>query len=122
MFVHRYPKWVARIVFRDGATFFYDGAKDMFKHLFDVGRYTPGRERDEIVAVHVTDYYDVELVEARAAFYVIGSDVLGPMGHELLPFREEDAAKEFKDDHRGKQILRFADVTPATIETLDRVR
>jgi nitrous oxide reductase accessory protein NosL len=44
------------------------------------------------------------------------------MGHELLPFREEDAAKEFKDDHRGKQILGFTDVTPATIETLARVR
>ncbi|CAG7857472.1 hypothetical protein MCAMS1_02309 [biofilm metagenome] len=120
MFVYKYPKWVAQIYFQDGSSYFYDGAKDMFKHLFDTGKYTPGKTADKVKSIYVTDYYEVELIDAKTAFYVIGSDVLGPMGHELLPFKEEDAAKEFMEDHQGKSIIRFQDVTPAVIQSLDR--
>ncbi len=120
MFVHKYPKWVALITFVDGSSYFYDGAKDMFKHLFDVPKYTPGKSAGNIKDVYVTDYYEVELIPAKTALYVTGSDVLGPMGHELLPFKDREAAQEFLEDHKGKSILRFQDVTPAIIESLDR--
>ena len=120
MFVYKYPKWVALIVFQDGGYYFYDGAKDMFKHIFDTAKYTPGRTAETIKDIYVTDYYEVELIDARSAFYVIGSDVLGPMGHELLPFKDREAAEEFMEDHEGKTILRFGEVTPAIIESLDR--
>jgi nitrous oxide reductase accessory protein NosL len=120
MFVYKYPKWVAQIVFKDGTSYFYDGAKDMFKHIFDTSKYTRGRTADQIAAVYVTDYYEVELIEAKPAYFVIGSDVLGPMGHELLPFKDQASAQEFLEDHKGTKILRFQDVTPAVIESLDR--
>jgi len=120
MFVYKYPKWVARIVFQNGEAFFYDGAKDMFKHVFDTAKYTPGQSAEKIQSLYVTDYYEVELIDAKTAYYVIGSDVLGPMGHELLPFKDQEAAQEFLEDHKGKTILRFQDVTPAVIESLDR--
>jgi copper chaperone NosL len=120
MFVYKYPKWVARIVFQDGTAYFYDGAKDMFKHLFDTGKYTPGRSADKVQSIEVTDYYEVELIDAKSAFYVIGSDVLGPMGHELLPFKDRESAQEFLEDHEGKPILRFEEITPTIIESLDR--
>ena len=61
----------------------------------------------------------MELVDAKSAFFVIGSDVLGPMGHELLPFKDQESAQEFLEDHKGKSIIRFQDVTPAIIESLD---
>lgn len=120
MFVHKYPKWVAQIYFMDGSTFFYDGAKDMFKHIFETAKYTPGKSAEHIQQILVTDYYEVELIDAKTAYFVIGSDVLGPMGHELLPFKEEDAAKEFMADHEGKSIVRFPDVNLKLIESLDR--
>ena len=120
MFVYKYPKWVAQIIFKDGTSYFYDGAKDMFKHIFDTAKYTPGKKADNIKDIYVTDYYEVELIEAKSAFYVLGSDVLGPMGHELLPFKDQEAAQEFLEDHKGKSIIRFQDVTPAIIESLDR--
>ena len=122
MFVYKYPKWVALIVFQDGGYYFYDGAKDMFKHLFNTAKYTPGRSAETIKEIYVTDYYDVELIDAKTAFYVIGSDVLGPMGHELLPFKDRESAQEFLEDHKGKSILRFQEVTAAIIESLDRRR
>lgn len=120
MFVYKYPKWVARIVFSDGSAYFYDGAKDMFKHLFNVPQYTPGRSAEGIVSLHVTDYYSLNLIEAKAAYYVIGSDVLGPMGHEFLPLRDESSAQEFLLDHKGKTILRFHEVTEEVVRSLDR--
>ncbi|MDD1713501.1 MAG: nitrous oxide reductase accessory protein NosL [Methanoregulaceae archaeon] len=120
MFVYKYSKWVARIVFRDGSAYFYDGAKDMFKHIFNVPKYTPGKSAEAITDIHVTDYYEVELIQARSAFYVIGSDVLGPMGHELLPLKDQRSAQEFLQDHKGKSILRFQDVTEDVIKSLDR--
>lgn len=120
MFVYKYPKWVAQIVWKDGAAYFYDGAKDMFKHYFDPAKFTPGKTVADVGDIYVTDYYAVELIEAKSAFYVIGSDVLGPMGHELLPFKDRESAQEFLEDHQGKSILRFDEVTPALIESLDR--
>ncbi|MGZ8226550.1 MAG: nitrous oxide reductase accessory protein NosL [Methylococcaceae bacterium] len=45
MFVYKYPRWVAQIIFQDGASYFYDGAKDMFKHIFDTAKYTPAGRR-----------------------------------------------------------------------------
>jgi copper chaperone NosL len=120
MFVHKYPKWVALIVFQDGGYYFYDGAKDMFKHIFNTAKYTPGRTAETIKDIYVTDYYEVELIDARSAYYVIGSDVLGPMGHELLPFKDQESAQEFLEDHEGRSILRFQEVTPDIITSLDR--
>ncbi len=119
MFVYKYPKWVAQIMFKDGTYYFYDGAKDMFKHIFDTAKYTPGKSAENIKDIYVTDYYDVELIDAKSAFYVLGSDVLGPMGHELLPFKDQESAQEFLEDHKGKSIIRFQEVTPILIESLD---
>jgi len=119
MFVYKYPKWVAKIEFQDGHAHFYDGAKDMFKHHMNLSKYTPGRSQHEIAAVFVTDYYAVDLIDAKEAFYVIGSDILGPMGHELIPFKDEASAKEFLEDHKGTRILRFTEVTAEVIDALD---
>jgi copper chaperone NosL len=120
MFVYKYPKWVAQLYFTDGSSYFYDGAKDMFKHIFDTGKYTANKTAAMINKIYVTDYYDVELIDAKSAFYVLGSDVLGPMGHELLPFKDLESAQEFLQDHQGKKILRFEEVTPQIIESLDK--
>jgi copper chaperone NosL len=50
---------------------------------------------------------------------VIGSDILGPMGKELIPFEKEADAKAFMRDHRGKAILKFTEVTAATLKELE---
>lgn len=122
MFVYKYPKWVAVIEFVDGSSYFYDGAKDMFKHYMNVSKYTPRKSMQEIASIAVTDYYAVALIDAKEAWYVIGSDVFGPMGHELLPFETQASAQEFLEDHQGTRILRFPDVSEETIKALDEAQ
>lgn len=119
MFVAKYPDWAATARFKDGTTSYYDGPKDMFSHYLDPGRYTPGKRQADIVALAVKEYYSLAMIDARAAFFVAGSDVHGPMGNELIPFRTEKDAASFKLDHRGKRILRFNGITRQTIKSLN---
>lgn len=118
MFVHKYPNWEGQIIFKDRTCFFFDGAKDMFKYYFDLKKYNPKKTIDDIAAIWVTDYYRVKLIDGYKAFYVTGSDVLGPMGHELIPHASEKAAKHFSADHGGKKILRFDEIDLNLIESL----
>jgi nitrous oxide reductase accessory protein NosL len=119
MFVAKYPEWLAAVRFADGTYAVFDGTKDLFKFLADPARYAPQRTTAEVRAILVTDYYAVRQVDARAAFYVLGSDVLGPMGHELVPFAAEKDAREFLADHHGRRLVRFADVGPAVLRELE---
>lgn len=119
MFVAKYPDWIGEIVFRDGRVLFFDGCKDLLKYYFNMEKYTPGKNRSDISAVFVTEYYDVSFIEATDAFYVIGSDVYGPMGRELIAFANESDAAAFMKDHKGKHVLRFDEITRDLIEKLD---
>lgn len=119
MFVAKYPDFLAQIIFTDGSYALFDGAKDMFKYYFDLKKYNAAKERSEIAAVYVTDYYSITPIDGRKAWYVIDSDVFGPMGRELMPFEQEKDAQEFMKDHLGKKLLRFDEVTPALIKGLE---
>lgn len=122
MFVAKYPEWVAAALYKDGHAHYFDGAKDLFKFLLQLDRYAPGHRTQDMAAVAVTDYYSVKSIDARQAFYVIGSDVLGPMGHELVAHAKMADAESFLQDHKGKRILGFDEVTMALLDALDRGR
>lgn len=118
MFVHKYPNWLAQIVFSDGTSASFDGSKDMFKYLLDLRKYNPRKSREDIAAFWVTDYYTTKWIDGERAYYVVGSEVLGPMGHELIPHASEKPAQSFLKDHGGKRILSFKEVDLKLIEGL----
>lgn len=120
MFVAKYPYWIATVLYRDGHADHFDGPKDFFKYLLDMKKYASGRTREQIARMGVTGYYEGARIEAATAVYVLGSDALGPMGHELVPHADEAEAKEFLGDHKGRRILHFSDVTPELLDALDQ--
>ena len=113
MFVEKYRNWSATVVFEDGSQVFFDGPKDLFRFLLDPARYE--REESSIADVFVTDYYTTKFVNAREALFVVGSDVTGPMGRELVPITTREHAESFRADHGGEQILTFDEVTADVI-------
>ena len=119
MFVAKYPDWVCQIHFKDGSVEFFDGAKDLFKYYFGVKKYHAQRTQKDIAAIYVTEYYDVRHIDAHKAFFVIGSDVYGPMGKELIPLASRGDAEVFLKDHKGRRILKFDEVTAKIIGSLD---
>jgi nitrous oxide reductase accessory protein NosL len=122
MFVAKYPEWVATILFVDGTAVHFDGAKDFFKYLRDMEKYAPDRSLDQIAGMGVTEYYGLARVDARAALYSVGSDVLGPMGHELVPLANDADAADFTRDHKGRKLLAFDAVALPLLADLDQGR
>lgn len=120
MFVAKYPAWVATVLYKDGHAHQFDGAKDLFKYLLDMPKWAPGHRVEDIETIGVTEYYGLNRIDANEAYYVIGSDVLGPMGHELIPLDTKEDAEEFLQDHTGTVILRFNQVSLELLQKLDR--
>jgi nitrous oxide reductase accessory protein NosL len=67
----------------------------------------------------VTDYYSQKAIDGTKAFYVIRSDIYGPMGHEFIPFLNYEEALSFKQDHKGTRILKFKDIEEELVYRLD---
>jgi prevent-host-death family protein len=119
MFVAKYPEWIATVLYKDGHAHHFDGAKDLFKYLLDMPKWAPGHGGEDIAQIGVTEYYGLSRIAAKQAWYVIGSDVLGPMGHELVPLQTRADAEEFMRDHAGQRILQFDEVTLDLLTGLD---
>lgn len=119
MFVAKYADFLAQLRFRDGTVASFDGPKDMFKFFNNMAAYDRKHQRKDVAEVTVTDYYSLAAIDGRKAYYVIGSDVMGPMGNELIPCRTAAEAKELMKDHKGKRIVSFTDVTPQLLKGLD---
>lgn len=117
MFVAKYPNWVSQIQHTDGTIQIFDGVKDMLAYYFDPAKFG-GSARESIQEIWVKDYYTLEWLGGRQAFYVTGSDTYGPMGHEFIPFSSREAATNFLQDHHGKKVLSFDDLTPALVESM----
>lgn len=115
MFVSPYSEWIAQVRHEDGTTVFFDGCKDLFKYLLSLDRYARNKSNKNVASVFVTNYYDGEVIAARSAFFVSGSTLMGPMGPELVPHRSLEAAQDFAQDHDGRRILRFDEITSAML-------
>jgi nitrous oxide reductase accessory protein NosL len=119
MFVSMFADWNARIKFKDSTDAIFDGAKCMFKYYLNLKKYNPTKNKEDITVISVKDYYSATSIDALKAFFVIWSDVYGPMGHEPIPFEKEAEAKKFLNEHKGKKILRFKDINSNLIKSLD---
>jgi len=119
MFVAKYPDFLATIRYQDGSLVFFDGVKDMFKYYFDIKKYHPSKKKSDIKSIYVTDYYNLSPINAYEATYIVGSNIYGPMGRELIPTEKKDDAEAFMKDHKGKSLITFKDVTFSLIKSLD---
>lgn len=78
--------------------------------------------RDHTVYVHdmaQTEWVspdDTALIDARMAFYVVGSKRDGAMGPTLASFANESGAVAFKKEYGG-QVLKYGDITMEHINT-----
>jgi nitrous oxide reductase accessory protein NosL len=118
MFVSKYPRWAAMMEV-NGHKHYFDGVKDMMKYYIFDGDFP--YDRNKINHMEVTDFYTLKAIPAKKAWFVIGSKMLGPMGHELIPFESREAARNFVNDHGGDRILRFRDITAKMVMGLDGI-
>ncbi len=113
----------------DNPAWFHTLVSGLFPYLFE-------RERRgwTAVAVYVTDYsqadYEMEtrgrkvfisshtdpetFAPARTLQYVAGSEVVGGMGKELIPFSDEADVDQFTNEYGGRSV-EYDDVDPEFI-------
>lgn len=117
MFVKPYPNWMSTLTFEKHPQLFFDGPKDMLRYYFSLpaqgSASKPGR--DNLKGIYVTDYYTTRVLPVSEVFFVIGSDIAGPMGYDLVPIAGREAADGFARDHGGKKIVPFDELTPSDL-------
>ena len=122
MFVHPYQKWITQIQFKDGSHHSFDGMKCMCRFYIDPEKYDVTKKKQNITLILVRDYYTLKFIPYDKAFYAVGSDVFGPMGHELIPFDSQKNADTFMSDHNGLKVLRFDDINTELLDKLDKAK
>lgn len=104
------PAFEAGAVASDGTTVHFDAPRCLFKWLASAR----GRGAHD---VWVTEHYAQRHVDAGSVVYVAGSDVVGPMGRDLVPVERSSAAR-FVSDHGGRIVERGA-IDASVLRSLD---
>jgi copper chaperone NosL len=105
----------AAIVFQDGKVVAFDGPGDLFRYLLDPVKY--GFDAATIKDIYVTDFGTKKFIDAKKAFFVTGTGLTGGMGSEVMPVGTREAAEKLKTDHKGKNIVAYAEVKPADVQS-----
>lgn len=106
-----YPGPKAQIHYAQGTADFFCDTMEMFS------LYLKPEQQKRITAVYAQDMGKADWsrpeghwIDAKSAFYVLGSKRTGSMGPTLASFAREEDAQVFAKRHGGK-VLRFGEVT-----------
>jgi nitrous oxide reductase accessory protein NosL len=118
MYPARFEKWAAQVIYKDGASHFFDSPVNLHVFLADVSRYTTAYTQADIHASFVTDVVSGVWLEVSTAWYVLGSNALGPMRDGNLPaFATHKSALAFAQA-QGGTVMIASDVTLDHLHTL----
>jgi nitrous oxide reductase accessory protein NosL len=117
MFPAKYPRWQSQIIFKDGTMTPFDGCKCMFNFISAMGEFDKTHTMDDVSAVWVKDFNSATWINAVDAYYVVGSNMMGPMGKEVIPFTDQSAAMKFHQE-QGGSVMMYSQITPEVLKTL----
>jgi nitrous oxide reductase accessory protein NosL len=104
----------AAVVFKNGNTLSFEGARCLFIYNTVPKRF--GIDPADITNRYVTDFKSGKMIEAKAAYLVLGSKVKGPMGYDLIPFSDKQSAENFMAEYQGKRLVGLETVVPSDVE------
>ena len=99
-------QWRAELVSADGTITTFDTPRCALQS-WRSGK-TPAK------SLRVQDYYDRQLRDGNDVRFVVGGDVVGPMGPDLVPVDPARVSK-FIQDHGAERALRLEEVTPEVL-------
>ncbi|MGB6066802.1 MAG: nitrous oxide reductase accessory protein NosL [Desulfomonilaceae bacterium] len=105
----------AAVVFKDGKVVGFDTTGDMFRYVLEPKKY--GFDAGNIKDLFVTEHGTKKFIDAKQAFFVVGSDLKGPMGPEVVPFSNKADAERFSSEHKGKRVATYGEVTLADLKS-----
>lgn len=106
MYPAKRPRHAAGMILSDGRCFYFCGNGCLLR-TFRHSRHYLGVGAEEVQRMVVMDYFTGTPLEARDAWWVAGSDVVGPMGPALVALKSEQAVYSFQGRHGGKLVFRL---------------
>ncbi|MBT8339209.1 MAG: hypothetical protein HKP58_01470 [Desulfatitalea sp.] len=106
------PKFAAAMMLSDGRTFYFCGNGCLLRTFKHADTYLK-KPADQIERMVVKNYFNGTPMDAAAAWWVAGSDVVGPMGPALVALADEAEVVQFKSRHGGKIVFRLSEVDDA---------
>ena len=118
MRVAEFENWHTQIVYDDGTNDGFCAVKCLMAFYFEPLKYLKEDKTVKIKMLFAKDYYSQKWHDLKTMVFVFGSDVMSPMGKDLVPFSNEAHAQTFTKDHNGSRIFAFDDITLELIQTL----
>lgn len=112
MYPASYPKHNCQIWTMDDSTLHFCSTQCMVNYNADPSKYV--KEPAKTKMAWVTLFSDGMYESAFGTYYVVGSQVNGPMGREAIPFKLKKNAEEFVMANGGK-IVSFPQLTPELV-------
>lgn len=105
----------AAAVFQDGTVVGFDGSRCLFTYNTMPKLY--GVDVTRITNRYVTDFLTKRLIDVKEAYLVMGTQIRGFMGYDLIPFSSKEEAERFMAEHGGKRIIQVGQGGPEEIST-----
>jgi copper chaperone NosL len=105
---------VAAAVFKDGTVASFDGARCLF--VYNTIPKRVGIDVANIAHMFVTDFASKNLIDVNEAFLVLGSNIHGFMGYDLIPFASRDAADKFLAEYGGRRVVQAPSLAPKDVD------
>lgn len=109
---YKHPKWATEIELINDKKLQFVSVKCMMLFYYknskwdDLGDFG---DKEPIKTLSVQDFESLKVVDAKKAYYVFGSKVVGPKGDDLIPFEHKAAAENFMKTNGGSKILTWDD-------------
>ncbi len=116
----KYPKWLCEATLKNAKSVRFASVKSLMTVYLHQDYFKKHKLlEDSIDKIYVQDYINGRKIEAKNAFYLFGSRVIGPHGDDLIPFETKKNAELFMLKNGGTKILRFNKLTAGLIRYLD---
>ena len=101
--------WRTELVGDDGSVTVFDSPRCALQSWR--GGKTPAK------SIRVQEYYDRQMRDGAEVRFVLGGDVVGPMGPDLVPVDPPRVSK-FIQDHSADRALRLDEITPQILASV----
>lgn len=113
----RYPRFAAAIELLDGRTYYFCSPGCMLKAWLHPDIFLD-TQASQLKRPVILEYFSGEALDARAVYWVSGSDVVGPMGPALVPLKNATHLEAFRRRHGAKHVFRMDELTHDNWEAL----
>lgn len=111
MYPAKYPEFQCQIIFEDFSYEAFDSPLGLLIYYLFQKEYDP--ENRAIEYIFFRDYANHEWISADETLFVIGTEVMGPMGIDFLPVANKKDAQQLFDREKGSVMIGFSEINQA---------